>query len=157
MNNQRFGSTPPSRHNRGGSAQEQSEETPQPKLWKAMHHPKWEGVHPEADSFFAMGKYKFAIHETTTPKSLLSDIKVGDRIVVQPRTMIGKHGNRLLNAKYIDQFRFGTITTESVLEPDQSGTIDAPLYGFLVDWDDSFVPVIPGMRNNPCKTFTLIQ
>ena len=162
LSNTRFGSSPPARHVRKGApAPPPAPESaptppPAPKLWKAMHHPKWEGVHPESDAFFAMGKYKFAIHDPTTPKSLLSEINIGDRIIVQPRTMFRKNGQRLKSEKKSNQFRYGTITTESRLEEDQIGT-DCPLYGFCVDWDDSFVPSDPTIINKPFKTFTLIK
>ena len=61
-------------------------------LWKAMHKPN-SVFHPEADAFFAMGKYKFAISSRRgTPESLIHDIKVGDRIIVEPQTMLRKNG-----------------------------------------------------------------
>ena len=133
-------------------------------LWKAMHSPKWEGVHPEPDAFFAMGKYNFAISmRRGIPKSLLSEIKPGDRIVVQPRTMFGKRGNPLKNPRAQPHFRFGTIITEPILEKDKklNTCVRSPgtqLYGFRVVWDNSFVPIEnhKNLKNNPCKTFTLI-
>ena len=152
LSNTRFGSAPPARHDR--------EPEPAPKLWKAMHHPKWV-VHPEADAFFAMGKYKFAISSRRgTPESLICDIKVGDRIIVQPQTMVRNNGQRLKKPKKSNLFRYGTITTESRLEEDQmvqQRLSDNPLYSFCVDWDDSFVPSDPTIINKPFKTFTLIK
>ena len=162
LSNTRFGSSPPARHVRKGAPAPPpappSEPEPAPKLWKAMHKPHWV-VHPEADAFFAMGKYKYAISRRKgTPKSLIRDIKVGDRIIVEPQTMIRKNGQPRKNPEKSMMFRYGTITTESRLEEDQMGQPEGnPLYGFCVDWDDSFVPSDPTIINKPFKTFTLIK
>lgn len=129
-------------------------------LWKAIHHPSWKGVHPEPDAFFDMGKYYFAISKHT-PKSLLSEIKIGDRIVVQPQTMIRKRGNEPLKHKRaLPYLRYGTIISNPILETDPAliaCTKRKTLYRFRVDWDDSFVPVSPKVKSNGRKTFTLIN
>jgi hypothetical protein len=123
-----------------------------------MHQPEWE-IHSEPDTFFAMGKYKYAISRRKgTPKSLIHDIKIGDRIIVQPRTMVRNNGERRKSPKNSKLFRYGTITTESRLDADQTGRpAENPLYGFCVDWDDAFVPADPTIINKPFKAFTRIN
>ena len=146
----RSGSTSPPRHTH--TREEKGN------LWKAMHKPN-SVFHPEADAFFAMGKYKFAISSRRgTPESLIHDIKVGDRIIVEPQTMLRKNGQPRKNPEKSKMFRYGTITTESRLEEDQMGQPkENPLYGFSVTWDDAFVPADPSIINNPFQAFTLIQ
>ena len=140
-------------------------------LWKDMHHPSWKGgVHPEPDAFFYMGKYNFAIAKTSTPKSLLTEIKKNDRIVVRPRTMIGKRGNRVVNPQNFhpplfdcDVLRYGTIISNPILETDRDllyrsqRSPNTDLYEFRVDWDDSFVLDDPNLKNHCSKTFTRIK
>jgi hypothetical protein len=137
-------------------------------LWKAMHQPFWEGVHPEPEAFFSMGKYNFAISKTSTPKSILREIKKNDRIVVRPKTMIGKRGNPVKNAQNFhpplfdcDVLRYGTIISNPILETDRNLLLhhcrSTDLYEFRVVWDDSFVPDDPKLKNHCCKTFTLIK
>jgi len=159
MNNQRFGSTPPARHVRKGAAQEQTPETPSPKLWKVMHHPRWTEVHPEAKEFFAMGQYKFAISKRKgAPISLIDEIKVGDRIIVEPQTMLRKNGQPRKNPERSKMFRYGTVSSECRLEEDQLDQPEKnPLYGFCVDWDDDFVPADASIKSKPFKTFTRIK
>ena len=128
---------------------------PSPKLWKAMHRP--EKSHGEPDIFFSSGKYTFAITKRTTPISLISSLSVGDRIVVQPRTMIGKNNRVLQNAKNLPMMRYGKITTKPALEPDQKGRRKHPLYYVCVKWEEKVYPDNPNLKNSPFKTFTLIK
>ena len=169
LSNTRFGSSPPERHVRkvasapaplpaptSAPAPAPAPTPPAPKLWKAMHHVEWT-VHPESEDFFAMQNYKFAIKKITTPESLITDVNPGDRIIVEPQTMVGKRGRRLKNPKRTKKFRYGTVTSNPSLDEDQTGVNKCPLYSFSVDWDESFVPADPSIINDPCKTFTLIK
>ena len=138
------------------SAKIQSFAPAPPKLWKAMHNPEWE-EHGDEDEFFRKGNYTFAICKGTTPISLISSISVGDQIVVQPRTMIGKNNRVLQNAKNLPKMRYGTITTKPALEPKQKDRREHPLYFVNVDWEEKVYPNNPNIKNSPCKTFTLIH
>jgi hypothetical protein len=167
LSNTRFGSSPPARHVRKSApapaplpapAPAPAPTPPAPKLWKAMHHVKWD-VHPESDDFFAMKNYKFAVKKITTPESLITGVNPGDRIIVQPQTMVGERGGRLKNPRRTEKFRYGTVTSNPSLDEDHilRAGHTSPLYSFSVDWDESFVPADPTIRNDPCKTFTRIN
>ncbi len=125
-------------------------------MWKAMHNPKWE-EHGEAPAFFETGKYVFAISKSTTPESLITSLTVGDRLVVQPRTMFGENNRVLKNEKKLNILRYGTITAKPTLEEDQKGRTAHPLYFVSVEWEEKVFPYDPKIKNHPCKTFTLIN
>lgn len=135
--------------------------------WKAMHRPDW--IHGEPEDFIRSGKYNFAIRKGTTPESLVKDIAVGDRIVIEARTMKGKKKSQLDKPRSLKYWWVGTITTIPKREKNQ-GTSGGcrnnhdhrakhPLYYFCIDWDKEGSKVSctsspPCPAGWPCKTFT---
>lgn len=138
------------------SSKIQSFTPPATKLWKAMHAPHW-SQHGEPDDFFKKGKYPFAISKGT-PESMVTDLAIGQRIVVQPRTKIGKNGRVLKNIKEKQVLRYGTITSRPIRDLDDTEQSEEhPLWYVNVEWDKESVVADSTIRNKPFKTFTLIE
>lgn len=132
------------------------------KLWKVMHHPEWGHVgHPEPEEFFSLGCYWFCISSGSTPKSILGELNAGDRIVVQPKTMVGSRGKCLKDARGLKELRYGKIVSEPLQTPhtDSPDPIyaDPRWYYVKVEWARESAPPHPSYKSNPCKTFTLIK
>jgi hypothetical protein len=156
LSNTRFGSSPPERHVRKGAPAPAPAPAPVPappaNVWKAMHKPK-PTKHGEADEFFSSEKYTFCITNPSTPSSILKELTAGTRMVVQPLTMIGKKGVRVMNTQKLDYVRYGEITSqEPTFWKNQSD--GKPWYYVRVTWGPR-ARIPENMKQTPQKTFTL--
>ena len=121
-----------------------------------MHHPEWEfNPHAEAPEFFELGEYWVCVGHPSTPASVVYEVDVGDRLVIQPKTTVGKRVKKLKVPRPCDKdiYCFGTVRTKakSVTDPELSrkGWVK-----FKVDWEES-IPYNGKYTNKAQKTITL--
>lgn len=118
-----------------------------------MHHPEWGfNPHPEAREFFELGEYWVCAGHPSTSTSVVDSVNIGDRFVVQPKTMFGKRDKKVKNpcpcAK--DIYHFGTVLSK----PTPEELARKGWMKFNVDWTES-IPYNGKYKNKGQKTITL--